>query len=531
MNTVIENEVIKVYIVEGSGGGIGVGEHNILSSVHIDALPANVIAGDLILGNSTPQWSRFPIGVNGQVLKISAGYPVWSNEGGGTSHNLLSATHPDTIADSAVAGDMIYANATPLWSRLAKGTDDYILKMVSGLPAWVTFIHTHTKSDISDFAHNLLSISHGDTLTDTVMAGDLIFGNATPKWARLPKGTDGQTLNIFNGYPTWVDSPLVDSQWLDAGTYIYPMNDSSYKIYDSNIGSPNGGRFYIKETLWEPPCIPWVGQYYQCSLLDSVGLSSLSGKTVADKWNASAYNAAFIATSNLNMANSHLGNLCLNVYIPTGMGNGGGGAFVGGLPTNVYYQENYNIGAASMSLSPGHLIQNVEMWVCDNATPYSSGGTGYANIMRNCLFFLSKKAASNAYETTGIGIASDPYGQTTTYAPDQAILLTGPWKYGIKFSDSGYTRTWAQIGFSKGQDTLFEYDSNDWMQWYYASNTWGWFIDGALKVSIHPRGLKTEQVLSFTSFANYSPVGGELWFSGTKLLFSLNGVIKEINWT
>lgn len=34
-------------------------------------------------------------------------------------------------------------------------------------------------------AHNILSASHGDTLADTVVRGDLIIGNATPKWARL----------------------------------------------------------------------------------------------------------------------------------------------------------------------------------------------------------------------------------------------------------------------------------------------------------------------------------------------------------
>lgn len=35
--------------------------------------------------------------------------------------------------------------------------------------------------------HNILSPFHLDTLTDTVVRGDLLYGNSTPKWARLAK--------------------------------------------------------------------------------------------------------------------------------------------------------------------------------------------------------------------------------------------------------------------------------------------------------------------------------------------------------
>ena len=44
--------------------------------------------------------------------------------GGATTHNLLSATHPDTVADSPVLGDLVAANSTPAWARLAGQHDD-----------------------------------------------------------------------------------------------------------------------------------------------------------------------------------------------------------------------------------------------------------------------------------------------------------------------------------------------------------------------------------------------------------------------
>jgi len=56
--------------------------------------------------------------------------------GGGTSHNLLSATHPDTDPDSPVAGDILRGIAGPEWQRLAKGNDAEVLTLAGGLPTW-----------------------------------------------------------------------------------------------------------------------------------------------------------------------------------------------------------------------------------------------------------------------------------------------------------------------------------------------------------------------------------------------------------
>lgn len=55
---------------------------------------------------------------------------------GGGGHNLLSATHPDTLADSVVAGDLIYGNATPKWARLAKGVANTVLWCDGSVPSW-----------------------------------------------------------------------------------------------------------------------------------------------------------------------------------------------------------------------------------------------------------------------------------------------------------------------------------------------------------------------------------------------------------
>lgn len=47
--------------------------------------------------------------------------------GGVTPHNLLSTTHADTVAAGPTRGDVIVANSTPAWARLAKCTAGYFL--------------------------------------------------------------------------------------------------------------------------------------------------------------------------------------------------------------------------------------------------------------------------------------------------------------------------------------------------------------------------------------------------------------------
>lgn len=59
--------------------------------------------------------------------------------------------------------------------------------------------------------HNLLSATHGDTLTDAVVRGDIIIGNSTPKWSRLPFPATAPSGKILQAGPTdvaWSTNPI-----------------------------------------------------------------------------------------------------------------------------------------------------------------------------------------------------------------------------------------------------------------------------------------------------------------------------------
>lgn len=70
---------------------------------------------------------------------------VGDGGGGGTNHNILSATHTDSLAASPVLGDILHANAAPAWARLAgniTATKNFLTQTgngtISAVPAWGT---------------------------------------------------------------------------------------------------------------------------------------------------------------------------------------------------------------------------------------------------------------------------------------------------------------------------------------------------------------------------------------------------------
>ena len=168
---------------------------------------------------------------------------TWQAVAGGGAHALLSVTHSDTLADNVLDGDTIIGNATPKWSKLAISVPGAVallnvLGIVTGetRPSWKALFDTTnpTTIGVSDVAapgtqtiaahrdhqhgspatfpavaHALLSATHSDILADSVLAGDVMIGNDTPKWSRLaisvPAANVRNVLGVDNGEttPSW----------------------------------------------------------------------------------------------------------------------------------------------------------------------------------------------------------------------------------------------------------------------------------------------------------------------------------------
>lgn len=176
----------------GGGGGTGSGPGGLTDPVtepHGGTGKKTFDLGDLLVGKADHKLDRKAIGATGEVLKVVGGTAAWASP----AHEVLSATHSDSEVGTVVRGDLIAGQGTtPKWKRLAKGVAGYILRMGANEPAWATFVH------------NLLSDDHGDVTTAAAVRGDIITAQgASPKWARLGKGTVNQVLKGGSSEPSW----------------------------------------------------------------------------------------------------------------------------------------------------------------------------------------------------------------------------------------------------------------------------------------------------------------------------------------
>lgn len=140
--------------------------NGIIRATARSAVPANPTAGDMYLDDGTNTtstelgWRRY----NGSI---------WEDIGGGSGGSVLTTD-----------GDLLYYNSGD--TRLPIGTNQDVLKVISGDPSWVTLASEEkTLNDSSDYSSTSTSFvdcdasgTSGDELevTITTNGGDVVFG-------------------------------------------------------------------------------------------------------------------------------------------------------------------------------------------------------------------------------------------------------------------------------------------------------------------------------------------------------------------
>lgn len=146
------------------------------------------------------EWKPLGVGTAGQVLGVTSGLPAWQTPSTYLAHNLLSATHSDTVAASPTRGDLIVANSTPAWARFAKGSSGQFLKQGANDPAWTNIVATDVGSGAA--------LTKGDdtnvtlTLGGTPTSALLVAASITAGWTGqlgLSRGGTNANLSATGG--------------------------------------------------------------------------------------------------------------------------------------------------------------------------------------------------------------------------------------------------------------------------------------------------------------------------------------------
>src|SRR3989304_5065333 len=103
--------------------------------------------------------------------------------------------------------------------------------------------------------HDILSATHTEILAAAVIRGDLLVGNSTPRWARLPIGTAGTILRSDGTDPSWTSlnslswSLLGNSGTVDGTNFIGTTDNIPFNIRVNNkkswrIDNTNANTFF-----------------------------------------------------------------------------------------------------------------------------------------------------------------------------------------------------------------------------------------------------------------------------------------------
>ena len=190
-STVITNGTWNGGTITSAYGGTGLttfsAANNALYSTSSSALAAGTLpiaaggtavtsftANGILYGNGTSALGVTAAGTTGQVLVGNTGSaPTWGALSGSavtTFQTSLSGLTPSTATSGAVTlagtlgatsggtgltsyttGDIIYASATNTLSKLAAGTNGYILTLASGVPSWAANSATGASFNVTDF--------------------------------------------------------------------------------------------------------------------------------------------------------------------------------------------------------------------------------------------------------------------------------------------------------------------------------------------------------------------------------------------
>ena len=162
--------------------------------------------GDLLTVNGTPALSRLGIGSSGQCLTSNGTAALWGScsaggavttTGSPVANNLTKFSGSTTITNGDLSGDVTTAGTLATTVTKINGitpggtcTSQVVTAISSSaVPTCSAVTSAFTSGTFPASSHNLLSLTHGDTVGASPVLGDIIYANVTPAWTKLAGNT------------------------------------------------------------------------------------------------------------------------------------------------------------------------------------------------------------------------------------------------------------------------------------------------------------------------------------------------------
>jgi hypothetical protein len=215
--------------------------------------------GDLLTVNSTPALARIGIGLSGQCLTSTGTSVTWSACSTGTvtttgsplAGNLTQFSSPTSITNGNLSGDATTSGSLSVTVSKINGitpggtcTNQAVTALTnSAVPTCTTLTSAYTSGTFPASGHNLLSSTHTDTVAAAPVLGDILYGNSTPAWTKLPGNTSStkqfltQTgTSAVSAAPSWGAITITDLPSGVGGTGTCAANNFVNSI--NNVSSP-----------------------------------------------------------------------------------------------------------------------------------------------------------------------------------------------------------------------------------------------------------------------------------------------------
>jgi len=213
--------------------------HNLLSAQHGDTAVQGATKGSLVVGNSTPVWDELPIGTDTHVLTADStqtlGVKWAAGGGGGGAHDLLSATHGDTVASAVSRGSLIYGNATPAWAELNIGSANQVLSSDGTDVSWQN--RRRTRSEILQAA-DFVQVNGTSYSLTTYGTGSLKNVGRAIRFDDAPAATPQVWATMWRTPPDWVSGTTVTPYLWCFVLASLSDNDVVFHISITAITSP-----------------------------------------------------------------------------------------------------------------------------------------------------------------------------------------------------------------------------------------------------------------------------------------------------